>query len=672
MLKNYPLLDKITDVRDLKALDVNQLPQLCTELRDFLIYSISKSSGHFASNLGTVELTVSLHYVYSSPEDKIIWDVGHQAYPHKVLTGRKNSIETIRHYQGLHPFPFIAESKHDILTVGHSSTSISAAVGISIANQRQGKVVDVIPVIGDGAITAGMAFEALNHVGDIKVPLTIVLNDNNMSISPNKGALNRHTDKIFNSQLYQSLREKSKEFLPNVPFVKNLLKQTESTVKNLLAPELAQLYTTFGIEYIGPVDGHNVIELVKLFQRLKHNQKLQLVHVLTTKGKGYKPAEQEPTKYHGVSKFDPVADLNKLQQMQSVIVSEQEQKEIVPPKLTYSQVFGNWLCEHIHDDKFAVITPAMIEGSGITEFNKIAPQKCYDVAIAEQHAVTLATGLAIGGMKPVVAIYSTFLQRAYDQLIHDVAIDNHPVLFAIDRAGIVGEDGQTHQGAFDLSYLRAIPNVVIAAPSSAQTLTAMLNYGYAYQGAFAVRYPRGKAINNDELISKATSLTEQQQTKVKAALETPIALASGVKLFDADFVKSLQALAVNSTDVTIKPLVILSTGTMLQRIINVAAQIGAALYDLRFIKPLDPKIIRELDAASLVVILEENSVVGGAASAVREALADANILVPTLALGISDSFVPPIDTVLIDQVLGWEPEQLKERILTKLRQVVGL
>ncbi|RIY36714.1 1-deoxy-D-xylulose-5-phosphate synthase [Psittacicella gerlachiana] len=651
MRLTYPLLDKINNLSDLKALSESELPQLCDELRDFLIYSISNSSGHFSSNLGTVELTVALHYVYDSPHDKIIWDVGHQAYAHKVLTGRKDRIGTIRQYQGLHPFPFIAESEHDILTVGHSSTSLSVATGISLVNQKRGIHADVIPVIGDGAMTAGMAFEALNHVGDIKAPLTIILNDNNMSISPNKGALNRQTEKIFNSEIYHSLRQKSKELIPNIGPLKSLLKSTESAFKTLFSPEIANLYRTMGIEYLGPVDGHNVLELVNLFKRLKGNGKLQLVHVLTTKGKGYLPAEQEPTKYHGVGKFNP--------QPQAQV---QEKIEKVAPKPTYSKVFGDWLVAHAQDPHLMAITPAMIEGSGMQDFYKVAPDKLIDVAIAEQHAVSLATGLAIGGFKPVVAIYSTFLQRAYDQLIHDVAIDNHPVLFAIDRAGIVGEDGQTHQGAFDISYLRCIPNLVVTTASSGYNLEQLLDFGYSYNGVFAVRYPRGQA----------QELEQQIQYTSRELLTTPITLGKGVKLLATEKDKYQFFKQENELLGLDKGIAILNFGNMLTKALALGSEIGASVFDMRFVKPLDIEIVTQLKNFDLVVILEENAEQGGAASAVFEAMMQLNVLVPSLSIGIPDQFIPPINTNLIEEKMAWDLASLKQRIILKLRDITSL
>ncbi|MFC6276311.1 1-deoxy-D-xylulose-5-phosphate synthase [Psittacicella hinzii] len=662
MKQAYPLLDRINSIADLKALAVEDLPQLCDELRHFLISSISQSSGHFASNLGTVELTVALHYVYSSPEDKILWDVGHQAYAHKVLTGRKDQLHTIRQYQGVHPFPFRAESEHDILSVGHSSTSISAAVGISLANRLQGLQQDVVPIIGDGAMTAGMAFEALNHAGDLKIPLTIVFNDNNMSISENIGALNRHTSKIFNSELYQTFREKSKDILPQA--LKGLLKSGESAFKQFLSSDICNLYRGLGIEYLGPFDGHNVVELVKEFKRLKHNGKLQIVHVLTTKGKGYLPAEQDPIKYHAVGKFTPdytqiVKNVKTAPQAVVTTYTNQEtNKETVKENkpLTYSEVFGNWLVEHAQDPQLVAITPAMTEGSGMAKFKALAPQKLYDVAIAEQHAVTLATGLAIGNMHPVVAIYSTFLQRAYDQVIHDVALDNLPVLFAIDRAGIVGEDGQTHQGAFDLSYLRCIPNMVIACASSKQSLTQLLEFGYNYNGTYAVRYPRGQAWD-----------LEHVDPTLRSTLEQDIVLGKGIKVVEANPDLYRNFTQEHNLTNSSKGIVILSFGTMLQRAISLAQQIGATVYDMRFVKPLDLEIIDQLSAYDLVVTLEENAISGGAGTAVLEAMQVANIQVPSLNLGISDNFVVPINTHLIEEVMAWTPEQIKQQIITKLQ-----
>lgn len=718
MNKTYPLLDQINEVSDLKQLTLDQLPQLCQELREFLIYSISKSSGHFASNLGTIELTVALHYVYDSPSDKLLWDVGHQAYAHKVLTGRKEQIHTIRKYQGIHPFPWRKESEHDILSVGHSSTSISVACGLSLAQQSTGDLGDIIPIIGDGAMTAGMVFEALNHAGGGKLPMTIVFNDNNMSISPNQGAMNQHTDKIFNTEFYQAFRSKSKEVLP-AP-LRKLLKSTETTFKQLLSPSVANLFNALGVEYIGPIDGHNVKDLVRLFTRIKHNHKLQLVHIYTTKGKGYLPAEQDPVKFHGVGSFDPETEAQKVQANSSstntktttaskvssafntatsitstvvdstagtadtACVPEATDTATVPSEKprSYSQVFGDWLISHKDDAQLITLTPAMGAGSGMSDFQKLAPSKFVDVAIAEQHCVTVATGLAIGGMKPVVAIYSTFLQRAYDQVIHDVALDNHNVLFAIDRAGIVGEDGQTHQGAFDLSYLRCIPNLVLTTPSSKYSLEQLLEYGYQYQGTFAVRYPRGNSITITQLLqelqqSLATTSMEahvrvQVCQEVQRQLVAPVVLGQAVQVLQKNlqqYQHYLQSLALAMPSKFSKGIAIVSFGTMLKRAIKLAAITGASLYDMRFVKPLDTQVIATLGSYDLVVIMEENTCTGGAGAAVYEAMAAQDVFVPSLHIGIADRFIEPIDTSRIDQILGWDDASLQASLVHRLQQL---
>lgn len=740
------LLSRISSPADLKSLPVNQLEQVCRELREFLIDSISQSSGHFASNLGTVELTVALHYVFDSPEDKLLWDVGHQAYAHKVLTGRREQMATIRHHKGLHPFPFRSESVHDILTVGHSSTSISAACGVALANRNLGKTDKVIPIIGDGALTAGMVFEALNHAGDEKLPMLIVFNDNNMSISANKGALNKHTDKVFNTDFYQSLRDKAKDFLPNFGPLKGLLKHAETQVKDFFAPEIAKLFEVLGVEYIGPVDGHNVVDLVRTFTRLKNSNKLCLLHVLTVKGKGYKPAEKNPIKYHGVGRFDAKADAQqyasgapfkieeankqptckhivpleklsaqislatkdhlagnaqahtlaqqqpkakptvqaasvaasqKLHQVQvscagslnkatpaedkgspasspsqSTSVQFSNQSTNLDPsfraKFSYSDLFGSWLYANRDDGKLFAVTPAMCEGSGMQEFAKACPQKFADVAIAEQHAVTVGAGLAIGGLKPVVAIYSTFLQRGFDQIVHDIAIDDHDCLFAIDRAGLVGEDGQTHHGAFDLSYLRCIPNLRIACASYAEQCAQLLQLGYELPGAVAVRYPRGN-------VSFAEDFELEQLPVV-------------------EYGKSLQLLHAQpnkaQAESPAEPKVaIVAFGSMVRRCFPVAKQLGAALYDGIWVKPLDEELVKDLAAYDLVVIAEENTQLGGAYSAFLEAFAANDIFVPTLPIALPDRFVEPIESDKIDAVMGWTTEDLVQKIQERREKI---
>ena len=477
-MQNYPLLSLINSPEDLRLLPKEQLTQVCKELREYLLESVSQSSGHLASGLGTVELTVALHYVFKTPFDQLIWDVGHQAYPHKILTGRRDQMPTIRQKGGLHPFPWRDESEFDVLSVGHSSTSISAGLGIAIAAERENAGRKTVCVIGDGAITAGMAFEALNHAGSLHTDMLVILNDNEMSISENVGALNNHLARLLSGSFYSSIREGGKKILSGVPPIKEFVKKTEEHVKGLVSPG-GTMFEELGFNYIGPIDGHNVEELINTLQNMSSLKGPQFLHIVTKKGKGYIPAEKDPIGFHGVPKFNHLS-------------GELPKSNATP---TYSKIFGDWLCEMAEQDpKLIGITPAMREGSGMVEFSQRFPQQYFDVAIAEQHAVTFAAGLAIGGYKPVVAIYSTFLQRAYDQLIHDVAIQNLPVLFAIDRAGIVGADGQTHQGAFDLSFMRCIPNLIIMAPSDENECRQMLYTGYHCGKPAAVRYPRGNAV----------------------------------------------------------------------------------------------------------------------------------------------------------------------------------
>lgn len=478
-IAKYPTLALVDSTQELRLLPKESLPKLCDELRRYLLDSVSRSSGHFASGLGTVELTVALHYVYNTPFDQLIWDVGHQAYPHKILTGRRDKIGTIRQKGGLHPFPWRGESEYDVLSVGHSSTSISAGIGIAVAAEKEGKNRRTVCVIGDGAITAGMAFEAMNHAGDIRPDMLVVLNDNEMSISENVGALNNHLAQLLSGKLYSSLREGGKKVFSGVPPIKELLKRTEEHIKGMVVP--GTLFEELGFNYIGPVDGHDVLGLITTLKNMRDLKGPQFLHIMTKKGRGYEPAEKDPITFHAVPKFDPSSGC--LPKSSGGLPS-------------YSKIFGDWLCETAaKDNKLMAITPAMREGSGMVEFSRKFPDRYFDVAIAEQHAVTFAAGLAIGGYKPIVAIYSTFLQRAYDQVLHDVAIQKLPVLFAIDRAGIVGADGQTHQGAFDLSYLRCIPEMVIMTPSDENECRQMLYTGYHYNdGPSAVRYPRGNAV----------------------------------------------------------------------------------------------------------------------------------------------------------------------------------
>ncbi|MCX8583611.1 1-deoxy-D-xylulose-5-phosphate synthase [Gilliamella sp. B3367] len=588
-LNKYPLLKQINSPADLRRYPLAQLPAISQELRQFLLDSVSQSSGHLASGLGVVELTVALHYVYQTPFDKIIWDVGHQAYPHKILTGRRDQMLTIRQKGGLHPFPHRNESEYDVLTTGHSSTSISAALGIAIAEQKKQSGKKVAAIIGDGALTAGMAFEAMNHAGHIKPDMLVIVNDNDMSISENTGALNQHLAQILSSKAYTSLRESGKKVLSNIPPLKELFKKTEEHLKGLVTPAI--LFEELGFNYIGPVDGHDIETLVATLQKVRQLKGPQLLHIITQKGKGYAPAEQNPTLWHGVPKFNP---------NEGILPST---NKITP---TYSKIFGDWLCEIAEQDKrLMAITPAMSEGSGMTEFAKRFPDQFFDVAIAEQHAVTLAAGFAISELKPVVAIYSTFLQRAYDQVIHDIAIQNLPVLFAIDRAGIVGADGETHQGAFDLSFLRCIPNLVIMTPSDENECRQMLYTGYLHDGPALVRYPRGEGTG--------------------AHLE-PL---KTIPLGQSKCCRQGEEIA------------LLNFGTLLPEVLQVAEQINATVIDMRFVKPLDEKVLLHISQShNILVTIEENSIKGGAGSAVNEFLLSKKIKCDILNIGLPDIFIP--------------------------------
>ena len=585
---NTPLLNSVNTPQDLRKLDIHQLPILADELREYLLYSVGKSGGHFGAGLGVVELTIALHYVYDTPEQKLVWDVGHQAYPHKILTGRREQLTTIRQENGLHAFPHREESVYDTFGVGHSSTSISAALGMAIADRLKGNDKQSIAIIGDGAITAGMAFEALNHAGHDGANLLVVLNDNDMSISENVGALNKAFSRVFSSKTYSHLRENSKKVLKNLPPMLEFARKAEEHMKGMVAP--GTLFEELGFNYVGPVDGHDVIDIVQTLRNIKTFKGPQFLHVATQKGKGFRPAENEPIKYHAISKIEPQAD---------------SQAKKTPSNPKYSNVFGQWLCDMATvDSKLIGVTPAMREGSDLVAFSAQFPERYHDVAIAEQHAVTVAAGMACEGFKPVVAIYSTFLQRAYDQLIHDVALQNLDVLFAIDRAGLVGEDGPTHAGSFDYTYLRCIPNMVIMAPKDEAECRTMLSTGFIHKGPAAVRYPRGTG--------PGVAVPTHLETLTIGKAET---LRRG-------------------TDVAI-----LAFGSMVEPCRAVAEQLNATLINMRFIKPLDTNAV--VDAAqnhSLIVTVEENSIMGGAGSAVTEALNNANVTIACMQLGLPDEY----------------------------------
>ncbi len=611
-ISKYPTLALTNTPDELRKLPKETLPTLCDELRTYLLNSVSQTSGHLASGLGTVELTVALHYVYNTPFDKLIWDVGHQAYPHKILTGRRHQMNTIRQKDGLHPFPWREESEYDTLSVGHSSTSISAALGLAISAGKEGQDRKVVSVIGDGAITAGMAFEAMNHAGDVHADMLVILNDNEMSISENVGALNNHLAQLLSGNFYTSIREGGKKVLSGVPPIKELVRRTEEHLKGMVVP--GTLFEELGFNYIGPVDGHDVNELVKTLKNMRELKGPQFLHIMTKKGKGYEPAEKDPIGYHAVPKFAP---------------SNDSLPKSTSDKPTFSKVFGDFLCDMAEQDSsLMAITPAMREGSGMVRFSKEYPEQYFDVAIAEQHAVTLATGMAIAGNKPIVAIYSTFLQRGYDQLIHDVAIMDLPVMFAIDRAGLVGADGQTHQGAFDLSFMRCIPNMVIMAPSDENECRQMLYTGHQHQGPSAVRYPRGSGCG--------------------ATIEAEF---TAFEIGKGRIVRNGEKVA------------ILNFGTFLPNALSAAETLNATVADMRFVKPLDEGLIRELAAEhDVLVTLEENAIAGGAGAGVVEFMMKEKLIKPVLNLGLPDEFVVQGTQDQLHQMLGLDAQGIEQSI----------
>ncbi|MDM8558804.1 1-deoxy-D-xylulose-5-phosphate synthase [Candidatus Parabeggiatoa sp. HSG14] len=588
------LLEQIQTPAQLRDLPEAQLPNLAKELRHFLVETLSRTGGHFASNLGVVELTIALHYVFNTPEDRLIWDVGHQSYSHKILTGRRSAMSTLRQSNGIAGFPKRNESIYDIFGVGHSSTSISAALGMAIANQRLGLDRQVLAIIGDGAMTAGMAFEALNHAGDISVNLLVILNDNDMSISPNVGGLSNYLAKVLSSSFYTSMREGSKQVLKRMPTVRELARRTEEHIKGLVVS--GTLFEELGFNYIGPIDGHDLPLLLTTLRNMKALEGPQFLHIVTQKGKGFPSAEDNPCVYHGVSAFDPKT-------------GEIAAKSNNIP--TYTQIFSDWLCDMAaQDERLIGITPAMREGSGLVDFSELFPERYFDVGIAEQHSVTFAAGIACEGLKPVVAIYSTFLQRAYDQLIHDVALQNLPVLFAIDRAGLVGADGPTHAGSFDLSYLRCVPNMLIMAPADENECRQMLTTGFKHGGPSAVRYPRGCGIG----------------IPVEPKL---ITLPIGKALFCRQGHK----------------IAFLVFGTLLKATLEAAEQLEATVINMRFIKPLDVEIITQMTQQhTLLVTVEENVIMGGAGSSVNEYLQTQACDTPVLNLGLPDRFIEHGDT----------------------------
>ena len=599
-------LDKVDFPSDLKKLDIEDLPIFADELREFLLYTVSKTGGHFGAGLGVIELTIALHYVLDLPEDKIVWDTGHQAYPHKILSGRKDKMDKMRQLDGLAAFPSITESEYDAMSVGHSSTSISASLGLNEASQllKDGKT--VFSVIGDGAMTAGLAFEGLMHAGHLDRDLNIVLNDNDMSISKNKGGLSDYLAKVWASKSYKKLKSSGKKVIKNLPFGLHISRTLKDGLKSAVMP--GNLFEDLGMHYIGPIDGHDVKLLVKTLQRMKEKTEPYLLHIITKKGAGFEPAENARIKFHAISKIETNSPVSKIK---------------------FQDIFGEWLCDKAEQDKKLVaITPAMTEGSGMVNFEKRFPERFYDVAIAEQHAVTFGAGLALGGMKPVVAIYSTFLQRAYDQLIHDVCLENTDVTFALDRAGIVGEDGPTHSGNFDISFMRCIPNIVIATPSDENEMRILLNSCYEYKGPAAIRYPRGSGRGTE--INKELSVAE---------------IGKGRKIRDGE------------------ELCILNFGVLLDRAEKVANEFNYGLYDMRFVKPLDHQLIDDLaQKYTKIVTLEDHTTIGGSGSAVNEYLSQKKILKPVLNLGLKDVFPEHGSRNEILKLNGLDIDSLKEQI----------
>lgn len=620
----YPLLQKVNTPSDLRAMSRGDLKVLSDELRAYVLDSVSKTGGHLSSNLGTVELTIALHHVFNTPYDRIVWDVGHQTYPHKILTGRRDRMSTLRQLGGISGFPQRSESEYDTFGVGHSSTSISAALGMAIAAKRKGENRRAIAVIGDGAMTAGMAFEALNNAGVMDGNLLVILNDNDMSISPPVGALNRYLAQLMSGQFYAVARNVGKNVLSKVPPLLELAKRLEQSAKGMVVP--ATLFENFGFNYIGPIDGHDLDSLIPTLENIRSLEGPQFLHVVTKKGHGYKLAEADPIAYHGPGKFDPAVGIV---------------KSSAPSKPTFTQVFGKWLCDTAAQDQRLVgITPAMREGSGLVEFEKRFPDRYYDVGIAEQHAVTFAAGLACEGVKPVVAIYSTFLQRAYDQLIHDVALQNLPVVFALDRAGLVGADGATHAGAYDIAYVRCIPNMSMATPADERECRQLLTSAYEQDHPVCVRYPRGAGVGVE-----------------------PLDDLSALPFGKGEIRRQSQAARQGENGSTQPRIAILAFGTLLYPALQVAEHIDATVANMRWVKPLDVELVRELAAShDVLVTLEEGCIAGGAGAAVSEALSAAGLTLPVLHLGLPDQFIEHGDPAKLLALQGLDAAGIERSI----------
>jgi len=624
MLQATKVLHTINSSHELKQLEPAQLPQLADELREFILQSVASTGGHLSSNLGTVELAIALHYVFNTPDDRIVWDVGHQSYAHKILTGRREGMPTIRQFGGLSGFPKRSESQYDSFGTAHSSTSISAALGMAVASKVKGEKRNVVAVIGDGSMSAGMAYEGLNNAGvDKSIPLIVILNDNEMSISPAVGALNRYLAKLISGSLYGATKKGLDKMLSYTPPLREFAKRLEGHAKGMIGP--ATIFEEFGFDYYGPIDGHNLADLIITLENLKKIAQTdgpQFLHIVTKKGKGYERAELNPIAYHGPGKFNPIDGL----------------KPSAPGKKTYTEVFGEWLCDMAkQDERLIGITPAMREGSGLVQFEEQFPKRYFDVGIAEQHAVTFAAGIACEGLKPVVAIYSTFLQRGYDQLIHDVTLQNLPIVFAIDRAGMVGADGPTHAGVFDIAFLRCLPNVVLMTPSNQEDCRNMLTTAFSLDGPSVVRYPRGSGVGPG----------------ASQTLET-IAVGKG------SIIRQL-----NSTQAVDKKIAFVCFGPLLYSALEVAEELNATVADMRFVKPLDEELLLDLaNNHDALVFIEDSAIQGGAGSACLEALSKYKIQIPTLQIGLPDEYVEHGDVSLLLDFYGLSPK----KILGKVRE----
>ncbi|QXW17501.1 1-deoxy-D-xylulose-5-phosphate synthase [Comamonas jiangduensis] len=620
----YPLLQKVNTPSDLRTMSRSDLKALSDELRAYVLDSVSKTGGHLSSNLGTVELTIALHHVFNTPYDRVVWDVGHQTYPHKILTGRRDRMHTLRQLDGISGFPLRSESEYDTFGVGHSSTSISAALGMAMAAKRKGEERRAIAVIGDGAMTAGMAFEAMNNAGVLDGNLLVILNDNDMSISPPVGALNRYLAQLMSGQFYAAARNVGKNVLKQVPPLLELAKRLEQHAKGMVVP--ATLFENFGFNYIGPINGHDLDSLIPTLENIRSLEGPQFLHVVTKKGHGYKLAEADPVTYHGPGKFDPAVGIV---------------KPSTPSKPTFTQVFGKWLCDMAAQDKRLVgITPAMREGSGLVEFEKLFPERYYDVGIAEQHAVTFAAGMACEGVKPVVAIYSTFLQRAYDQLIHDVALQKLPMVFALDRAGLVGADGATHAGAYDIAFVRCIPNMSMATPADERECRQLLTTAYEQDHPVCVRYPRGAGVGVE-----------------------PLPDLSSLPFGKGEIRRQSTAPRAGENGNTQPRIAILAFGTLLYPALQVAEAVDATVANMRWAKPLDEALVRELASShDAIVTVEDGCIAGGAGAAVSEALAAAGISLPVLHLGLPDQFIEHGDPAKLMALQGLDAPGIERSI----------